>query len=194
MGLIYEVQRMNKTLSEQEKQKQAKKEQEQYNKDLLKTYEKRLRRIFLNHFERDGLQKAYINLRLKGYRDGIIGLDELEGVRITYEERDYWDDNYEKILEKTKKIYENDQKARQELFNIEQEERLNKIIEEEKQKQEHKENIGSFILIFIFILLFVFFFYCLVTEKLLLYFIVCIIGSVIFSILLAIINFVKSMQ
>lgn len=50
-----------------------------------------------------GLQKAYITLRLKETRDKIISTVQVEGVEVTCEEHDFWNDNYKKILDETRK-------------------------------------------------------------------------------------------
>lgn len=111
------------------------------------------------------MQKAYITLRLKEIRDKIISTEKIEGIEVTCEEHDFWNDNYRKILDETKKIYEDDNKAKQELFEIEQAERQSKLLEEEQQKQENDSFWSSCLIGLFAIGMVIFLVYCLFTEK-----------------------------
>lgn len=144
--------------------------------------------------KKNGLQKAYITLRLKEIRDKIISTEKIEGIEVTCEEHDFWNDNYRKILEETKKIYEDDQTAKQELFEIEQSERQAKLLEEEQQKQQEEENskiLGSCVAIFFMFVYAIFSVYCFSTHKILQYIVVTISLSILLSIITALIKLFK---
>lgn len=119
-----EVERLQKKLEEKESQKQ-------YEKDLKIAVLQDLQMCMYNDFEKEGLTKAYINLRLKTTRQNII-----KNVGENSEERKILDENYEKILEKVKKIFENDIKAKNEYTQITLIEKQKK---EEYQQQESKK-------------------------------------------------------
>lgn len=121
-----------------DKKNEEKEEQKKYEKDLKKAVENDLITTFERCFERDGLEKGYINLRLKSTRDEI-----LKNIPEGDQEWHYLNDNYEKILNKVKKIYENDKKAKEELMQnvLSKQLEQQKIKQEEKQKQEKKTNL-----------------------------------------------------
>lgn len=149
MGLLAEVQTMNikqarKEQEEKRKQEQRQKEieeimrkkdqkqqEQEYLKDLKKAVEKDLKNTFENCFEREGLQKAYINLCLKETRDNII-----KNVAESSIESEYVDQIYENTLNKVKKIYENDEKAKQALLQMQMQEQI-----KQQQVKEEKRNI-----------------------------------------------------
>lgn len=118
-----------------EEKKEKEKEQKQYEKDLKIAVENDLKNCFMNCFEREGLQKGYINLRLLSTRKEII-----ENVGENFAERQYIDENYEKILSKVKQIYENDQKAKSEYMQLQLLEEQQKQQEEEQKQQEKEQN------------------------------------------------------
>lgn len=102
-----EVEKLEKKLELARQEKENKKE---YERGLLKAVENDLINTFSRCFEDEGLENGYINLRLKSTRDEI-----LQNVPENEIEARYIDENYEKILEKVKKIYKNDFEAKQEL-------------------------------------------------------------------------------
>ena len=150
MGLLAEVQTMNirQALKEQEEKekeqkrleqikkieekKQQEKEQKQFEKDLTKAVEEDATKCFCKCFDRDGLELGYINLCLKSTREEI-----LKNVPESIEERYFLDANYERLLNKVKKIYENDQKAKEKLLQIE----LQKQATQNQKKQATKNLI-----------------------------------------------------
>lgn len=154
MGLLAEVQTMNirEARKEQEQQKQLKeikkieekkereKEQKQYEKDLTKAVENDLKKCFMRCFENEGLKNGYINLRLLSTRIEII-----QNISENALERHFIDENYEKILLKVKRIYENDQKAKDEYTQIKLLEEQQKQQEEEKKQQEEQQKKNIFI-------------------------------------------------
>ena len=110
-----------------DKLQEQKEQQREYERGLKKAAENDLKNTFYKCFDRDGLEKGYINLSLKATRDEI-----LKNVPESTQEAEYIDDNYEKILNKVKKIYENDLKAKnrlQELQTAQQQEKENKKIQ-----------------------------------------------------------------
>lgn len=127
--------------------RQEKENQKEYERDLKKAVEKDIINTFSMCFESEGLEKGYINLRLKKTRDDIIrNVPENE-----FEAR-YLDENYERILEKVKKIYQNDFNAKQTLI---QEETAKQLLKEmEEQEKEDKKNAILYILIKIFFIIF----------------------------------------
>ena len=118
-----EVEKLQQKLDNMENQKQQDKE---YKKDYFIAVKKDLQNTFSNCFEREGLKVGYIHLRLKSTRDDII-----KHVAENSDEIRWIDDNYEKELERIKKIYENDEKAKLEI--------LKPKIEAEKAKQQQHE-------------------------------------------------------
>ena len=117
-ALTMEVEKMNKTIIENqkkvekltkqlEKAKEEKKTQKEYEKDLKKAVEHDCMECMKRDFEKEGFQNACINLQLVTTRQAI-----LENVPESEFERQYLDDNYERIFNKVKKIYANNEKAK----------------------------------------------------------------------------------
>ena len=119
-----EVEKLQKQIDNLKKEKQQEKE---YKKDYFIAVKKDLQATFKHCFDEEGAKKAYIHLRLKNTRERII-----LNVGESSIERDWIDDNYEKELEKVRKIYENDEKARMEIL-------APKLLEEAQKAQEQKE-------------------------------------------------------
>ena len=154
MGLVAEVQELrNEYKKAQQEAEKSKKELEklqqkkEYEKNIkeeekirIKAVEYDLIETFSKCFERDGYEKGFINLRLKATRDEI-----LNNVPENDVEWHYINNNYERILNKVKRIYENDQKAKNTLKQIELQQ---KLIEEQKKQQ--KYNIIKTIFLSIF--------------------------------------------
>ena len=119
MGVLtMEVEKMNKTIIENQKEverltrqlekaKEEKKTQKEYERDLKKAVEHDCMECMRRDFEKEGFQNACINLQLVTTRQAI-----LENVPESELERQYLDDNYERIFNKVKKIYANNEKAR----------------------------------------------------------------------------------
>lgn len=119
MGVLtMEIEKMNKTIIENQKEverlsrqlekaKEEKKTQKEYERDLKKAVEHDCMECMKRDFEKEGFQNACINLQLVTTRQAI-----LENVPESELERQYLDDNYERIFNKVKKIYANNEKAR----------------------------------------------------------------------------------
>lgn len=119
MGVLaMEVEKMNKTIIENQKQverltrqlekaKEERKMQKEYERDLKKAVEHDCIECMKRDFEKEGFYNACINLQLVTTRQAI-----LENVPESELERQYLDDNYERIFNKVKKIYTNNEKAR----------------------------------------------------------------------------------
>ena len=164
MGLIQEVQELsdnNKQLyseykraqkeAEQatkkaEQPKEEKQQKREYERDIVKAVEKDCIHCMRRCFEREGCQKAFYHLQLAETRNDI-----LQNIPESEKEFDYLDSNYEKILNKVKKQYENDQKAKA-YFLTEQLKEVQKqkeIKEAEQQKKEETKNIFFNIIVFL---------------------------------------------
>lgn len=115
---------VDKLQKQLEQEKEVKQNQKEYERDLKKAVEMDCISTMSRVFERDGVKNAYINLRLKSTRDEI-----LKHVAENEIELQYLDNNYEKILEKVKKRFVNDEKAKQEYI-------ANQLLSEVKQQQE----------------------------------------------------------
>ena len=119
MGVLtMEVEKMNKTIIENQKEverltrqlekaKEEKKTQKEYERDLKKAVEHDCINCMKRDFEEEGFTRACINLQLARTRQTI-----LENVPESEFERQYLDDNYERIFNKVKKIYANNEKAK----------------------------------------------------------------------------------
>ena len=174
-ALTMEIEKMNKTIIENqkkverltrqlEKAKEEKKTQKEYERDLKIAVENDLISIMKGYFEREPFQNACINLQLADTRQEI-----LNNVPESEFERNWVDKNYERIYNKVRKIYENDMKAKQQIQNMILQKQL-----EEQQIQEEKDakfengvkiffNILKWIAIIIFapiVLLFIFISMC----------------------------------
>ncbi len=108
--------------------------QKQYQKDLLLAVENDLKNAFENKFITRGVKNAYTYLTLKTTRDSLI-----KEITTNVAEYDYLDNNYEKILTKVKKIYENDEKAKKELLQQNLQRQLSELYD--KKQAEQKEQI-----------------------------------------------------
>lgn len=119
MGVLtMEVKKLNKTIEENQKEaerlarqleraKEEKKTRKEYERDIKKALEYDCIDCMKRDFEREGFYNACINLQLVATRQAIIdNLGESET------EKRYLDNNYEKIFNKVKKIYANDEKAK----------------------------------------------------------------------------------
>ena len=133
-ALTMEVKKMNETIIDNqkkvekltiqlEKAKEEKKTQKEYERDLKKAVEYDCMECMKRDFEKEGFQNACINLQLVTTRQAI-----LENIPESEIERQYLDDNYERIFNKVKKIYANNEKAK---IQVEQ---LKAQQEEEAQK------------------------------------------------------------
>ena len=119
MGVLtMEIEKMNKTIINNQKEvekltrqleiaKEEKKTQKEYERDLKKAVEHDCIECMKRDFEKEGFQNACINLQLVTTRQAT-----LENVPESEFERQYLDDNYERIFNKVKKIYANNEKAR----------------------------------------------------------------------------------
>lgn len=128
-----EVEKLQKQLERAKKEKEEKK---QYERDLKIAVENDLKRCFYNCFEHEGLEKGLINLSLKVTRDEVI-----QNVGENEFERNFIDNNYEKILNKVKKVYENDQKAKNTILTYQ-------VQQQQQEKQEREEKERKKIIIF----------------------------------------------
>lgn len=176
MGVLtMEIERVNKTMADNqkevekltkqlEKEKEEKKTQKEYERDLKIAVENDLISTMKGYFEREPFQNACINLSLASTRQEI-----LDNVPESEFERNWVDKNYERIFNKVKKIYENDMKAKQEIQNMILQEQLNQQqIEDEKDAKFENGvkiffNILKWICIIIFapiVLLFIFISMC----------------------------------
>ena len=133
-ALTMEVKKLNKTIEDNQKQiekltrqleieKEKKKTQKEYERDLKKAVEHDCIECMKRDFEKEGFTNACINLQLITTRQAII-----ENVAESDIEAHYLDDNYERIFNKVKKIYANNEKAKMqaEQLKIQQEEETRK--------------------------------------------------------------------
>ena len=117
MGVLtMEIEKVNKTMADNQKEvekltkqlekaKEEKKTQKEYERDLKIAVENDLISTMKGYFEREPFQNACINLSLASTRQEI-----LDNVPESEFERNWIDKNYERIFNKVKKIYENDNK------------------------------------------------------------------------------------
>lgn len=173
--LTMEVEKMNKSIIDNQKEvekltrqlekaKEEKKTQKEYERDLKKAVEHDCMECMKRDFEKEGYTNACINLQLATTRQAI-----LENVPESEIERQYLDDNYERIFNKVKKIYANNEKSKEQIQLLQNQKQL-----EEQQKQEEQDakfengikiffNILKWICIIIFapiVLLFIFISMC----------------------------------
>lgn len=133
-ALTMEVKKLNKTIEDNQKQiekltrqleieKEKKKTQKEYERDLKKAVEHDCIECMSEDFEKEGFTNACINLQLITTRQAII-----KNVAESDIEVHYLDDNYERIFNKVKKIYANNEKAKMqaEQLKIQQEEETRK--------------------------------------------------------------------
>lgn len=128
---------LKKELNKTEEQKQIEKIEKQKivleentQRNSIRSATEELERCFCNSFEKYGTQTAILGLSLKSTRDDILA--HIPESRIEY---DYLNENYEKILNKIKKIYINDEKAKMQLQQIE----IQKQIEQEQLQRAKDE-------------------------------------------------------
>lgn len=176
MGVLtMEIEKVNKAIIENQKEvekltrqlnnaKEEKKTQKEYERDLKKAVEHDCIECMKRDFEKEGFTNACINLQLVTTRQAI-----LENVPESEIERQYLDDNYERIFNKVKKIYANNEKSKEQIQLFQNQKQL-----EEQQKQEEQDakfengikiffNILKWICIIIFapiVLLFIFISMC----------------------------------
>lgn len=112
------AEQLTKKLEQVKKEKEQKKE---YERDLKKAVENDCMQCMKRCFEREGYQKALYHLQLAETRNDI-----LQHISESENEFNYLDNNYERILNKVKKIYENDQKAKNKLLTQQLKEELKK--------------------------------------------------------------------
>lgn len=139
MGVLtMEIEKMNKTIINNQKEveklarqleiaKEEKKTQKEYERDLKKAVEHDCIECMKRDFEKEGFQNACINLQLVTTRQAI-----LKNVAESEIERQYLDDNYERIFNRVKKIYANNEKAQMQAKQLkakqEEESRKNTIV------------------------------------------------------------------
>lgn len=132
--LLIDTINKEKNRTEEEKQCRVREfdvaDKENKQRSCIKSAKEELERCFCNSFEKYGTQTAILGLSLKNTRDDI--LSHIPESRIEY---DYLNENYEKILNKIKKIYTNDEKAKMQLQQIE----IQKQIEQEQLQREKDE-------------------------------------------------------
>lgn len=152
MGVLtMEIEKVNKTIVDNQKEveklqrqleraKEKKENQKQYEKDLHIAIENDLKNCFYNCFEREGLEKGLINLSLKITRDEVI-----QNVGENEFERNFIDNNYERVLSKVKKVYENDQKAKNIIiaYKLQQQQEQQRRETEQEQEQEQTKQEKS---------------------------------------------------
>ena len=137
------AEQLAKKLEQAREEKQQKRE---YERDIIKAVEKDCIQCMRRCFEREGCQKAFYHLQLTETRNDI-----LQHIPESEKEFDFLDNNYEKILNKVKKQYENDQKAKA-YFLTEQLKEIQKqkeIEEAEQQKKQESKNIFFNLVVFL---------------------------------------------
>lgn len=137
------AEQLAKKLEQAREEKQQKRE---YEKDITKAVEKDCVQCMRRCFEREGCQKAFYHLQLTETRNDI-----LQHISESEKEFDFLDNNYERILNKVKKQYENDQKAKN-YFLTEQLKEVKKqkeIEEAEQQKKQEAKNIFFNLIVFL---------------------------------------------
>lgn len=132
--LLIDTINKEKNRTEEEKQCRVREfnidDKENKQRSSIKSATEELERCFCNSFEKYGTQTAILGLSLKSTRDDILA--HIPESRIEY---DYLNENYEKILNKIKKIYINDEKAKMQLQQIE----IQKQAEQEQLQREKDE-------------------------------------------------------
>jgi hypothetical protein len=124
------AEQLAKKLEQAREEKQQKRE---YERDITKTVERDCIQCMKRCFDREGYQKAFYHLQLVETRKEI-----LQHIPESEVESEYLDYNYERILNKVKKQYENDQKAKN-YFLTEQLKEAQKQKEKEEAKQQKKQ-------------------------------------------------------
>ena len=129
-----------------EQAKEEKQQKREYERDITKAVEKDCIQCMRRCFEREGCQKAFFHLQLVETRNDI-----LQHIPESEKEFDFLDNNYERILNKVKKQYENDQKAKT-YFLTEQLKEVQKKKEVEEagqQKKQETKNIFFNLIVFL---------------------------------------------
>ena len=193
MGVLtMEVEKMNKTIIENQKEverltkqlekaKEEKKTQKEYERDLKIAVENDCINCMKRDFEKEGYTNACINLQLAKTRQDII-----ENVAESEIERQYLDNNYERIFNKIKRIYENDEKSKKRYLKLETQKQLEEIQKQEEKKQEHNS-----IIIAIFAFIFILVMSIIAINNFWLFMIICVVGTIVFSIINAIVVSIK---
>lgn len=141
---MYNTQKKVEELSRKiEVEKEEKKTQKEYERDLKIAIENDLVTTMKGYFEREPFQNACINLHLASTRQEI-----LENVPESEFERNWVDKNYERVFNKVKRIYENDMKAKEQLQSM----LLQKEFEKQRMQEEKDQKIEKRIKIFFNIL------------------------------------------
>ena len=138
----------NKTKEEKEiekieKAKIQKKEENTVKRESVKLVEQDLFKTFKSTFEREPFNNACINLQLASTRQEI--LNHVPESDIEY---NWVNNNYERVFNKVKKIYENDEKAKKQIHQI----ILEKQIAEQQRQAEQDEKFENGVKIFFYIL------------------------------------------
>lgn len=154
-------------------------------KDFIQSAKEELERCFVNDIEKEGIDMALINLHLKSTRDSI-----LKNISESREEYDYLNENYEKILNRTTKIYVNDAKARKKRDELIEQKKIELLQEKIEEKEQKSSTIKIIILIVIF-LVFGVFIVPLIIEHTLIFILICLVVSIIVSIINAIYVYFK---
>lgn len=193
MGVLtMEIEKMNKTIIENQKEverltkqlekaKEEKKTQKEYERDLKIAVENDCINCMKRDFEKEGYTNACINLQLAKTRQDII-----ENVAESEIERQYLDNNYERIFNKIKRIYENDEKSKKRYLKLETQKQLEEIQKQEEKKQEHNS-----IIIAIFAFIFILVMSIIAINNFWLFMIICVVGTIVFSIINAIVVSIK---
>ncbi|WP_455937235.1 hypothetical protein [Gemella morbillorum] len=137
------AEQLAKKLEQAREEKQQKKE---YEKDITKAVEKDCIQCMRRCFEREGCQRAFYHLQLAATRNDI-----LQHIPESEKEFDFLDNNYERILNKVKKQYENDQKAKNYFFTeqLKEVKKQKEIEEAEQQKKQETKNIFFNLIVFL---------------------------------------------
>ena len=193
MGVLtMEIEKMNKTIIENQKEverltkqlekaKEEKKTQKEYERDLKIAVENDCINCMKRDFEKEGYTNACINLQLAKTRQDII-----ENVAESEIERQYLDNNYERIFNKIKRIYENDEKSKKRYLKLETQKQFEEIQKQEEKKQEHNS-----IIIAIFAFIFILVMSIIAINNFWLFMIICVVGTIVFSIINAIVVSIK---
>lgn len=129
-----------------EQAKEEKQQKREYERDITKAVEKDCIQCMRRCFEREGCPKAFYHLQLAETRNDI-----LQHIPESEKEFDFLDNNYERILNKVKKQYENDQKAKT-YFLTEQLKEVQKkkeVEESGQQKKQETKNIFFNLIVFL---------------------------------------------
>lgn len=137
------AEQLAKKLEQAREEKQQKRE---YERDIIKAVERDCIQCMKRCFDREGYQKAFYHLQLVETRKEI-----LQHIPESEIESEYLDNNYEKILTKVKKQYENDQKAKtyfltEQLKEVQKQKEIEKA---EQQKKQETKNIFFNLIVFL---------------------------------------------